>query len=242
MKCTYFFSVSVSVSQEVAFNFVSKHLPTLTEPLWGFSTNKVDLWESSRFSVSSGAPSPIDHTEMQGEREISIIWACFTPSIIHLPELTKLSNPITSFFRCPEKYVSFCSHWHPWIGCHIVYSSWKNATFVVTENETRTEEERATWSARAGTGQLEWHQHSTMSALQRQYTKVSFLFFRRETRDGGSENTNSYNHTQNTDDASFLWVSPKRKLSWLYKLVCPFCFQNRPLMKLNFELCSLLPW
>lgn len=30
--------------------------------------NKVDLWESSCFSVSSGVPSPIDHTEMQRER------------------------------------------------------------------------------------------------------------------------------------------------------------------------------
>lgn len=60
----------------VAFDFFSKHLPTLTVPLWGFSTNKVDLSESSRFSVSS--PSPIDHTEMQREREIWIVWVLYS--------------------------------------------------------------------------------------------------------------------------------------------------------------------
>lgn len=164
----------------VAFDFVSKHLPTLTEPLWGFSMNRVDIWESSRFSDSSGAPSPIDHTKMQREREMLIIWVGFPPSKMHLPELTELSNPTTFLFRCPERYVSFCSHWHPLLGCHIVYSSCKNATSVVTENETIREEERGTWSAKMGTEQLEWHQHSTMSALQRKCTKVSSLFFRRD--------------------------------------------------------------
>lgn len=67
--------------------------------------NKVDRWESSRFSVSSGALSPIDHTEIQRKRKISIISQCLTLSKMHLPELTKLSNPITSLFRCPERYV-----------------------------------------------------------------------------------------------------------------------------------------
>lgn len=138
------------LSLGVAFDFVPKHLPTLTVPLWGFSTNKVDLWESSRFSDSSGAPSPRDHTEMQREGETSIIWGCFTPSKVHLPELPKLSSPSTFLFRCPERHVSFGSHWHPLLGCHIVYSSCKNATSVVAENETIREEQRGTWSARIG--------------------------------------------------------------------------------------------
>lgn len=107
---------------------------------------------------------------------------------VHLPELPKLSSPSTFLFRCPERHVSFCSHWHPLLGCHIVYSSCKNATTVVAENETIGRKRGEPDQPGSGTEQLEWHQHSTMSALQRWRTKVSSLFFR---RGGGSENTNS---------------------------------------------------
>lgn len=111
------------------------------------------------------------------------------------------SSPSTFLFWCPERHVSFCSHWHPLLSCHIVYSSCKNTTSVVMENETQ--EERATWSARTGTEQLEGHQHSTMSALQRWRTK-SALCFSEEMEVMKTQTARSTKIP--TSDALFQWI------------------------------------
>lgn len=92
-NCTYVCRVHLCL-KTLHLIFFSRHLPTLTVPPCGFSTNNVDLWESSHFSVSSGVPS--DHTGMQKKKGKYYFSAWFILSKEHLPEFINLSKCIAS--------------------------------------------------------------------------------------------------------------------------------------------------